>query len=105
MDNLDPRQAYLKRLKAIIAEDQRKTEDKNAAPKEATEGYCKCCEDCGRQEDDQTGIDMADMVEEALLEGDQDDLINALATALMCASKECGWIDLSMVAHSIWVES
>jgi hypothetical protein len=114
MENSDQKQSYLARLKALIAEDKLRQE---AAAKQATldaqeaekqqsamNEDCDCCEGCDGC-DDVRGIQLADAVEEALLSGDQDDLINALTTALMISAKQNGWVELSMVAHSIWVES
>lgn len=62
---------------------------------------CDCDEcDC----DDTVESGLVDMVEEAILEDDKDVLIRALSTALMLSSREAEWVELSAVAHSIWVE-
>jgi len=56
------------------------------------------------EDDDSLDGDLADMVEEAILEDDNDLLIRAMATALMLSARAAGMVDLSAVAHTIWVE-
>ncbi len=58
----------------------------------------------GDDDDDSLDTDLADMVEEAILEDDKDMLIRAMATALMLSARAAGMVDLSAVAHTIWVE-
>jgi len=60
--------------------------------------------DTDDEDDDSLDNDLADMVEEALLEDDADQLIRAMATALMLSARAAGMVDLSAVAHTIWVE-
>ena len=61
-------------------------------------------DDLDDEEIDELDEEEADMLGGALLNGDTDALITALARALMIAAKLARLPSLSAVAHSVWVD-
>jgi hypothetical protein len=117
MENLDSKQSYLARLKALIAEDKLRQEatakqatlDAQEAEKQqsAMNEDCDCREGCDGCDEDTSEADysLSDMVSAAEAGGDPDEIVKALSMALMVSAKQNGWVNLSASAHSIWVES